>query len=166
MATSVLVLSLLVFIALLLPVGAPAAVGAALVANLALGAYPVGDTASRVVLVGACTVAGALLGPRRRLPLVLLMVGTLVAYGVAMIVQPWSLALAPMGPELTSRFFGISNLLETLLLVPALVGGKLLTERYGWIAFGPIAALSLAVIAENRLGSDGGGAIVVGVAFA
>jgi hypothetical protein len=163
MPTSVLVLSLLVFIALLLPVGAPAAVGAALVANLALGAYPVGDTASRVTLVGACTVAGALLGPRRRRPLVFLMVGTLVAYGVMMIVQPWSLALAPMGPELTSRFFGISNLLETLLLVPALVAASLVRR---WPAFLAVGALSLAVIAENRLGSDGGGAIVVGVAFA
>ena len=166
MPTSVLVLSLLVFIALLIPVGAPAAVGFALVANLALGTYPTGDTASRVALVGACTVAGALLGPRRRLPLALLMVGTLVAYGVMMIVQPWSLALAPIGPELTSRFFGISNVLETLLLAPALIGAKLLMERWGWPAFLAVGALSLAVIAENRLGSDGGGAIVVGVAFA
>jgi hypothetical protein len=155
-----------VFIALLIPIGAPAAVGFALVANLALGTYPVGDTASRVTLVGACTVAGALLGPRRRLPLALLMVGTLVAYGVMMIVQPWSLALAPIGPELTSRFFGIANILETLLLAPALIGAKLLMERWGWPAFLAVGALSLAVIAENRLGSDGGGAVVVGVAFA
>ena len=166
MPTSVLVLSLLVFIALLLPAGAPAAVGAALVANLALGTYPTGDTASRVALVGAFTVAGALLGPRRRLPLAFLMIGTLVAYGVMMIVQPWSLALAPIGPELTSRFFGVSNVLETLLLVPALIGAKLAFERWGWPAFLAVGALSLAVIAENRLGSDGGGAIVVGVAFA
>jgi uncharacterized membrane protein len=166
MPTSVLVLSLLVFIALLVPAGAPAAVAAALLANLVLGLYPVGDTASQVILVGACTVAAALLGPRRRTPLGLTLVGVLVAYTATMIVQPWSLALAPIGPELTSRFFGISNLLETLLLVPALLGAKLLTERFGWIAFGPIAALSLATIAENRLGSDGGGAIVVGVAFA
>ena len=166
MPTSVLVLSLLVFIALLIPVGAPAAVGAALVANLALGWYPVGDTASRVALVGACTIAGAVIGPRRRTPLGFALVAVLLAYAVTMVVQPWSLALAPIGPELTSRFFGISNLLETLLLVPALLGAKLLTERFGWIAFGPIAALSLATIAENRLGSDGGGAIVVGVAFA
>jgi hypothetical protein len=166
MPTSVLVLSLLVFIALLIPVGAPAAIAAALLANLVLGWYPVGDTASRVVLVGACTVAGALLGPKRRTPLGLTLVGVLALYAGTMIVQPWSLALAPIGPELTSRFFGISNLLETLLLVPALLGAKLLTERFGWLAFAPIAALSLATIAENRLGSDGGGAIVVGVAFA
>ena len=166
MPTSVLVLSLLVFIALFLPAGAPAAVAAALMANLALGWYPVGDTASRVALVGACTVAAALLGPRRRTPLGLTLVGVMLAYAATMVVQPWSLALAPIGPELTSRFFGISNLLETLLLVPALLGTKLLVERFGWIVFPPIAALSLATIAENRLGSDGGGAIVVGVAFA
>jgi hypothetical protein len=166
MPSSVLVLSLLVFIALLIPAGAPAAVGAALLANLALGWYPMGDTAGRVVLVGAFTVAGALAGPRRRTLLGLSLVGILLAYAVTMIVQPWSLALAPIGPELTSRFFGVSNLLETLLLVPALLGAKLLTERFGWIAFAPVAALSLATIAENRLGSDGGGAIVVGVAFA
>ncbi|HEY3541028.1 MAG TPA: hypothetical protein VGK79_00670 [Gaiellaceae bacterium] len=166
MPTSVLVLSLLVFIALLLPAGAPAAVGAALFANLALGWYPTGDTASRVALVGACTVAGALLGPKRRTALGLSLAGILVAYGVTMIVQPWSLALAPIGPELTSRFFGISNLLETLLLVPAIVGARLLGERFGWPALIAVGGLALAVIAENRLGSDGGGAIVVGVAFA
>lgn len=166
MPSSVLVLSLLVFIALLIPAGAPAAVGAALLANLILGWVPDGNTAPRVVLVGLCTVAGALVGPRRKTVLGFSLVGVLLAYAATMLVQPWSLALAPIGPELTSRFFGVSNLLETLLLVPAIVGAKLLTERFGWIAFAPVAALSLATIAENRLGSDGGGAIVVGVAFA
>ena len=166
MPTSVLVLSLMVFVALLIPAGAPAAVGAALLANLALGIHPTGDTASRVALVGACTIAGALLGPRRKTLLGLSLVGVLLAYGVTMVVQPWSLSLAPIGPELTSRFFGIANLLETLLLVPAILGAKLLTERWGWPAFVSVGALALAVIAENRLGSDGGGAVVLGVAFA
>jgi hypothetical protein len=162
MPTSVLVLSLMVFVALLLPAGAPAAIAAALLANLALGIHPAGDTASRVALVGACTVAGAVLGPRRRIPLAVTLVAVLVAYGATMIVQPWSLALAPIGPELTSRFFGVSNLLETLLLVPAVLAAALL----GLKSVFPVAALALAVIAENRLGSDGGGAIVLGVAFA
>jgi hypothetical protein len=166
MPTSVLVLSLLVFIALLIPAGAPAAVGAALVANLALGIHPTGDTASRVALVGACTIAGALLGPRRKTLLGLSLAGVLLAYGVTMVVQPWSLSLAPIGPEFTSRFFGISNLLETLLLVPAIVGARLLTERFGWPAFVAVGGLARAVIAENRLGTDGGGAVVIGVAFA
>jgi hypothetical protein len=166
MPTSVLVLSLLVFIALLLPAGAPAAVGAALLANLALGWIQDGSTAWRVALVGACTIAGAFLGPRRRTALGLSLAGVLVAYAATMIVQPWSLSFAPIGPELTSRFFGVSNLLEALLLVPAVGAAVLLTRRFGWPAFVLVFALSLATIAENRLGSDGGGAIVVGVAFA
>jgi hypothetical protein len=166
MPTSVLVMCLMVFIALFVPRRAPAAVGAALVANLALGWVPSGDTASRVTVVGLCTIAGALIGPPQRTALGLFLVGILVAYAVTMLVQPWSLSLAPIGPELTSRFFGVSNLLETLLLVPALVGAWLLKERFGWAVFALVAALSLATIAENRLGADGGGAIVVGVAFA
>lgn len=166
MPASVLVLSLLVLVALLVPAGAPAAVAAALLANLGLGWFPAGDTVSRVALVGACTAAGALIGPRRRLPLGLLLVGVLVAYGATMAVQPSALSLAPIGPELTSRFFGVSNLLETLLLVPALVGARLLTERFGRPAFALVGAIALATIAENRLGADGGGAIVLGVGFA
>jgi hypothetical protein len=166
MATSVLILSLLVFIALFLPAGAPAALAAALFSNLALGWLQDGDTAWRVTLVGACTVAGALLGPRRKTTLGFTMAGVLVAYAVTMIVQPWSLSFAPVGPELTSRFFGVSNLLEALLLVPAVVAATLLKQRFGWPAFVLVFALSLLTIAENRLGSDGGGAIVIGVAFA
>jgi hypothetical protein len=83
-----------------------------------------------------------------------------------MAVHPEALSLAPMGPELTSRFFGVSNLLETLLLAPALISAKLLKDRFGWPAFAAVALLSLVTIAENQLGSDGGGAIVIGVAFA
>src|SRR5207302_9636621 len=70
------------------------------------------------------------------------------------------------GPELTSRFFGVSNLLESFLLAPALIGARLLAARFGPIAFAAVGALALATIAENQLGSDGGGAVVVGVAFA
>src|SRR5437899_11206607 len=83
-----------------------------------------------------------------------------------MLVQPSTLSFAPMGPELTSRFFGVSNLLEALLLAPGLLGARLLAERFGPVAFAAVGALALATIAENQLGSDGGGAIVVGVAFA
>lgn len=169
MAASVLVLGLLVLFALFFPQGAAAALGSALIANLALGCLLAGSTVPRVALVGACTLAGGILGvcfvrPGMRLGLGL--VGIVVAYAAAMAVHPEALSLAPMGPELTSRFFGVSNLLETLLLGPALLGAKLLTDRLGWPAFAAVALLSLLTIAENQLGSDGGGAIVIGVAFA
>ena len=83
-----------------------------------------------------------------------------------MAVWPWALSLAPLGPELTSRFYGVSNALETLLLVPILVGTAFLARRFGAAGFVGGAGLGLATIAENRLGADGGGAIAIGVAFA
>src|SRR6185437_14187042 len=137
MPGSVLVLSLLVLIALFYPRGAPTALGAAVAVNLVEGWFPTGEAAPRVTLLG-------LLG----------------AYAVSMIIRPSTLSLAPIGPELTSRFFGVSNLLETWLLFPALLGGAVLARRFGWFAFVAVAGLALATIAENALGSDGGGAIV------
>src|SRR5207302_1960945 len=49
---------------------------------------------------------------------------------------------------------------------PTALGSALLARRFGALAFLAIGGLALATIAENALGSDGGGAIVVGVAFA
>ena len=169
LAATLVVLGLLVAFALFFPAGAPAALGAALAANLALGWAAGGSTAPRIVLLGLCTVAGGILGARflrSRVALGFALVGVLAAYAVVMAVHPWALSLAPLGPELTSRFYGVSNLLETLLLVPALLGAKLLGERFGWLAFGAVGLLALTTIAENRLGDDGGGAIVVAASFA
>jgi len=169
MPGSVLVLSLLVLIALFYPRGAPTALGAAVAVNLVEGWFPSGGAAPRVTLLGLCTLAGGLFGPvffRRRLVLGLGLVALLLAYSGSMLIRPWTLSLAPIGPELTSRFFGVSNLLETWLLFPGLLGGALLARRFGWPAFVAVGALTLATIAENALGSDGGGAIVVAVAFA
>jgi hypothetical protein len=169
MASSVLVLSLLVFFALLYPRGSPTAMGTAIAVNLALGWFPSGDAAPRVTLLGLCMVAGGLLGPRLlrgRTQLGLALTALLAAYAVSMLARPSTLSLAPIGPELTSRFFGVSNLLETWLLFPAIAGAAFLGRRFGPLAFVAVGALALATIAENKLGADGGGAIVVGVAFA
>ncbi len=169
MPGSVLVMSLLVFFALFYPRGAPAAFGTAIGINLLQGWFPAGDAAPRVILLGLSTIAGGIVGPkllRNRTALGLALVGLLAAYAASMVARPSTLSLAPIGPELTSRFFGVSNLLETWLLFPALLGAALVRQRFGWLAFLGVGALSLATIAENKLGSDGGGAIVVGVAFA
>ena len=169
MAAAVLVLSLLTMFVLFFPRGAAPALASALTANLALGWMLDGAVEPRVALVGVCTVAGGILGARflRSGPaLGAALVGVLGAYALTMAVHASALSLAPIGPELTSRFFGVSNQLETLLLVPALLGARLLTARYGKVAFAAVAVLSLLTIAENQLGSDGGGAIVVGVGFA
>ncbi len=169
MAASVLVLALLVCFALLHPAGAPAAIGAALAANLALGWVGAGSAAASVTLLGLCTVAGGLLGARlqrSQLALGAALVLVVAAYAAATLAHPPALSLAPVGPELTSRFFGVSNVLETLLLAPALLAARLLDERLGPLALAGVGALALATIAENRLGADGGGALVVAVAFA
>lgn len=169
MAASVLVLGLLIAFALLYPTGAPTAIGAALAANLALGWIGGGSAAASVTLLGLCTVAGGLLGARLlRSPLALgaALVLVVAAYAAAMLAHPPALSLAPLGPELTSRFFGVSNVLETLLLAPALLAARLLDERLGPLALAGVGALALATIAENRLGADGGGALVVAAAFA
>src|SRR4051794_34400873 len=138
MPGSVLVLCLLVFIALFYPRGAITALGAAIGLNLVLGWFPSGDTAPRVTLLGLVTLAGAAIGPmlfRKRTQLGIAMTVLVAAYAVSMLIRPSALSLAPVGPELTSRFFGVSNLLETWLLVPALVGAALLAERFGAAAF-------------------------------
>ncbi len=169
MPGSVLVLGLLVMFALFFPLGTPTALGSAIAVNLVMGWFPTGDTVGRVTLLGLCTVAGGLFGPtffRRKVQLGFALVVLLAAYAVSMLVRPSTLSLAPIGPELTSRFFGVSNLLETWLLFPALLGAALLAKRFGPLAFLAVGGLALATIAENELGSDGGGAIVVGVAFA
>ena len=64
MPGSVLVMSLLVFFALLFPRGAPTAFGTAIGVNLVQGWFPAGDAAPRVTLLGLCTVAGGILGPK------------------------------------------------------------------------------------------------------
>jgi hypothetical protein len=168
MAGSVLVLALLIAFALIFPRGAPAALGSALAANLVLG-WAGGGPVANLAVLGICTVAGGVLGARflgSRTALGAALVAVLATYAAAMVVHPPALSLAPMGPELTSRFFGISNLIETLLLGPALLGARLLADRFGWPAVAAVGALALATVAENRLGADGGGALVVGVAFA
>ena len=142
---------------------------AALLANLALGATGAGGATQQIFLLSIATAFGGAVGPRmlrNGLGLGLACVGVLAAYTATMAFDPWVLSLATMGPELTARFYGVSNLIETLLLVPALLGAKLLGERFGPVAFLGVAGLALAAVAENRLGADGGGAIVLGVAFA
>jgi hypothetical protein len=52
-----------------------------------------------------------------------------------------------------------------MLLVPALGGAVFLWRRLGWPAFAAIALLSFVAVAGNRFGADGGGAIVLAVAF-
>jgi mono/diheme cytochrome c family protein len=118
----------------------------ALAANLWLAGWWV------VALVG---LAAALL------PLGLACASVLAAYLLALGLDPEAVALSPFGPSQAGRFFGVSNLLETMLLVPALLGPWLL-GRVG-VAVGALAILT---VAGNRFGADGGGLLVLLAGYA
>ena len=108
---SVLVGAIAYLAALFAPRLAPRVILLALAANLWL----VGWWA--VALVG---LAAALL------PLGVACAAILATYLLALGLDPEAVALSPFGPSQAGRFYGVSNLLETFLLLPALLGAALL----------------------------------------
>jgi hypothetical protein len=151
------------------PRAATTAVPAALLASIALGAAQVTNQSLIVALLTAGTLGGGLWLARvcrTDSRLLALIVGVLVVHLVLLAKRPEWVALTPLGPTQNSRFWGIGNQLETLLLAPLLVGAILAGRQFGRIGFGIFALLGLVLVTDNRFGSDGGGAIVLGVAFA
>jgi hypothetical protein len=159
---------ILIALALLWPKAALLGFGAALLANLALGLAEVSSFWPTLAVIGLAAAAG---GPllalvlRSDFAVGLFLAGIVAAYLVALGVDGSAVALSPFGPSQNSRFYGLSNFLETMLLVPALGGAVFLWRRLGWPAFAAIALLSFVAVAGNRFGADGGGAIVLAVAF-
>jgi mono/diheme cytochrome c family protein len=84
----------------------------------------------------------------------------LAAYLLALGLDAETVALSPLGPSQSGRFYGVNNLLETLLLAPALIGAALL-GRAGVL----VAALAFLTIGGNRFGADGGGIVVLAAAY-
>jgi hypothetical protein len=169
MPALVIVVSVVGGLALLVPAAALSALLIALLVNLGLGLYDGGGVILRLALLAACAFFGGVAARRlvaRPTAVGLALTGVVAAYAVTMAAWPWALSLGPLGPELTSRFYGVSNLLESLLLAPVLVGTALLARRWGWWCFAATAALAVATVSENRLGDDGGGALVLAAAFA
>jgi hypothetical protein len=96
----------------------------------------------------------------------LALAAVLVLYLVAFVLDGSWVAYSPWGPPQNGRFYGVSNLLETMLLVPALVSAALLVRRFGPLAFAGVALLSFVLIAGSRFGADGGGALVLAAGYA
>jgi hypothetical protein len=166
---TILVCALVLGLALFSPAAAVPGLAVALLANLVLGLAGVSGFWT-VMAVFAVTVlfGGPLLASLLRTPVALgaLLVAVLGAYLLVLGIDGPSAALSPHGPTQNSRYFGLSNLLETLLLVPALGGAALLFRRFGWVAFVGTALLAFVTVAGNRFGADGGGAIVFAGGFA
>jgi hypothetical protein len=136
----------------------------ALTAALVLRAIGVDDPPTVVAALAVLTGAGSLLlGLRRRL-LVPAVSCFLVAFLATLAVWPEVNALAAIGPHPDGggRFYGVTNQVETLLLVPSLVAGAL-AGAAGGVAIG---LLLLVTVGWSRTGADGGGLLVVASAFA
>ena len=144
-------------------------VPAALLTSVGLGALHV---TNEVVLMGTLVIAGVGGGIalarlcRRDAQLLLLLLGLVCAYMYLLAVRPDWVAVTPLGPTQNSRFWGIGNQQETLLLAPLLAGAVLAARRFGVLGFAAFGGLGLFMMTDNRFGSDGGGAIVLGVALA
>jgi hypothetical protein len=166
---TILVCALVLALALLAPAAAVPGFAAALAANLLLGLAGVSALwAVLAALAVAVALGGPLLARTLRTPLALglFLAGVVAAYLLALGIDGTTVALSPFGPTQNSRYFGLSNLLETMLLVPALAGGALLFAALGWAALAGTALLSFVTVAGNRFGADGGGAIVLAAGFA
>jgi hypothetical protein len=166
---SLLVGLLILVLAFVYPRAALLAFPAALAANLLLGVT--GISAPWLVLLvlavavafGAPALATLAQSPLAvALVLAAVMVGFLVALGL----DGDAVSLSPLGPTQNSRFYGLSNLLAAMLLVPALAGSGLLRMTVGWVPALLLGAVSLVTIAGSRFGADGGTGIVLCVAFA
>ena len=89
-------------------------------------------------------------------PLGLACLAVLVAYLAVLGLDPEAVALSPFGPSQAGRFYGVSNLLATMLLVPALIGAA----RLGRLGIA-VAAIALVLVGGNHFGADGGGLLVL-----
>jgi hypothetical protein len=138
----------------------------ALAGGLALSALEV--TRPRTVglallgIVGGVALGGAAL-TRARLAFAVALLAIFPVYVVVLAVSQETSSLAAFGPHPDGgvRFFGISNKVETLLLVPGLLGAALL----GTAAVPLVGACVLVVVGASRLGADGGGILVFGAGY-
>jgi hypothetical protein len=159
-------LALIVAVAVFLPAAVLPAFAAVLLANLALGIAGTTEVwvdALVLALAVAASLAFAKLGP---LAHGLLLGSVVVAYLLAMGIDAEWVAFSPLGPTQNARFYGLSNLLETLLLVPAFAAPYLLGATLGLWAFPPVALLALVAVGGTQFGADGGGVLVLLAGYA
>jgi hypothetical protein len=145
------------------------AVPAALLVNLLLG---VGQVSNEVLLCAALSAGTVLVALalerfcRGEAALLALYGGVVALYAIVMVRRPEWQAVNPFGPTQNSRFWGIGNQVETLLLAPLLAGAFLARRRFGVVGFALFGLFGIVVMTDNRIGADGGGAIVLGFALA
>ena len=115
-----------------------------------------------LVLTGAGAPAlAAVTRPRLALAAALLSLFAVYAGVLAFSTETSSLAAFGPHPDGGVRFYGISNQVETMLLVPGLLGAALIGS-----ALLPLVAVAvLVVIGASGLGADGGGVLVFAAGY-
>jgi hypothetical protein len=167
--TLIIIAIALIILARVRPRLALPAILSGLVTSLVAGAAQVSSEVALVAMVVGGTFAGGWLiarvcaDERRMLAAIVVVLGL---HLVLLLLRPEWVAITPLGPTQNARFWGIGNQLETLLLAPVVAGSALAAQRYGPAGFAAFALLGLLLVTDNRLGSDGGGAAVFGVALA
>jgi hypothetical protein len=138
----------------------------ALIAALALSALEIARPRSvglallSVVGLGAPALAGL---TRARLALAAALLAVFAVYAVVLAFSTETSSLAAFGPHPDGgvRFYGISNQVETLLLVPGLLGTALLG-----VGLLPLVAVCvLVVVGASGIGADGGGVLVFAAGY-
>jgi hypothetical protein len=138
----------------------------ALTASLALSgleiARPRSVGLSLLAIVGLGAPAMAAL-TRSRLALAAALLAVFAVYAGVLAFSTETSSLAAFGPHPDGgvRFYGISNQVETLLLVPGLLGGALL--GVGLLPL--VSVLILVVVGASGLGADGGGVLVFAAGY-
>jgi hypothetical protein len=104
---------------------------------------------------------GWLLRDRSALAAALLAIFPLYLIVLAVSQETNSLAVIGPRPENGGRFYGFNNQLETLVLVPAFLGGALV----GPLLLPAVAVLVLVTVGASFAGADGGGVVVLLAGF-
>ena len=131
---------------------------AAVIASLIVSA--VGAERVAPVLLGLAGVALALAVLGSFLPIAPVVVVGLTALLLVLALDTPVNSFGPLGPhpETGTRFYGLSNIEETLLLAPVLAAAS-----GPWLV--PVGALALVTVGWSHAGADGGGLLVFAVAL-
>lgn len=142
----------------------PAAPLCALAVSLLLSATGLTSPALAIALAFGATVPLALLVVLRRRVAGWLLGAAVCAYLALLVLRPETASLAVIGPhpESGGRFYGVTNLVETLLLV-ATVAVVAVAPVLPALA---LALVTLVTVGWSEAGADGGGILVLGAAYA
>ena len=119
------------------------------------------DVVLAATVLAGSPAAAALL--RRRLGLAAALAAVLVVYLVVLAAWPEVNAISAYGPhpDEGGRFYGVTNRVETILLLPVLLPAAL----FGLVSVVPLAVLALTTVGLSATGADGGGLAVIAAGF-